>query len=79
VLSEIQLKDLLGLLVAIVSAAPALALPSPLPLPLPGPHPVPAPAPDLAVSAPAVLAVILAYLLARLVVRHWAAPKAASL
>ncbi|HLY79385.1 MAG TPA: hypothetical protein VKQ70_08430 [Caulobacteraceae bacterium] len=66
------MKFLLGILVAAVSAAPALALP----LPLPRPHPVPVPLPELAVGAPAVIAVIGAYFLARLLVPARAAQKA---
>jgi hypothetical protein len=67
------LKFLVGILVAAVSAAPAFAFTF---FPLPRPHPVPAPAPDLAIGAPAVLAVIGAYVIARLVVRARATQKA---
>jgi hypothetical protein len=65
------LKFLLGILVAAASAAPAFALPL-----LPRPHPVPVPLPELAVGAPAVIAVIGAYLLARLLVPARSAQKA---
>ena len=54
------MKVILGTLIAIAGAYPALAF-SP---------PVPAPAPDLGVGVPAVLAVIVAYVVARLVVRR---------
>jgi hypothetical protein len=74
------LKVLLGVLVAIVGAAPAFAFSWPFPLPFPWPfprhHPVPVPAPELAVGAPAVLAVICAYVIARLVIRQREAAKA---
>ena len=72
---EITLKFLIGILAAAASAAPAFAFSLPI-LPFPRPHPVPAPAPDLAVGAPAVLAVIGAYVIARLVVRARATQKA---
>lgn len=65
------MKALLGLLVAIVAPAPAFAF-------LLGQHyrhPVPVPAPDLAVGGSAVVAVIAAYIIARLVIRHRATPK----
>jgi hypothetical protein len=65
------LKVLLGMLVSLVSVAPALAQGSFIIN-----HPAPAPAPDLAVGAPAVLAVIAAYAIARLVIRHRATSKA---
>jgi hypothetical protein len=65
------LKFLAGLLAAVASAAPAFAVPiSSVPLPRP------APAPDLAIGAPAVLAVIGAYVIARLLVRPRAVQKA---
>lgn len=71
------MKFLVGSLIAAVSAAPAFAFSLPIPImPFPRPHPVPAPAPDLAIGAPAVLAVIAAYVIARLVVRARAAQKA---
>jgi hypothetical protein len=67
------LKFLAGILAAVASAAPALAAPiSSVPLP----RPLPAPAPDLAIGVPAVLAVIGAYLIARLLVRPRATQKA---
>jgi hypothetical protein len=65
------LKVLLGVLVAIVASAPAFAF-------LLGDHYrhlVPAPAPALAVGGPAVLAVIAAYVIARLVIRRSTPPK----
>jgi hypothetical protein len=68
------LKVLLGVLVAIVGAVPAFAFT--FPWPLPRHHPVPVPAPELAVGAPAVLAVIGAYVIARLVIRQREAAKA---
>jgi hypothetical protein len=70
---ESPLKYLVGILVAAASAAPAFAFSI---FPFPRPHPVPAPAPDLAIGAPAVLAVIGAYVIARLVVRARATQKA---
>ena len=76
------MKYLLGILVAVVSAAPAFAFTFPFPIPFPifpfplPKHPVPAPAPDLAVGMPAVLAVIGAYVIARLLVRPRATQKA---
>jgi hypothetical protein len=74
------LRTLLGVLVAIVGAVPAMAFqfpfPLPFPWPFPSPHPVPVPAPELAVGAPAVFAVICAYVIARLVIRHRKASKA---
>jgi hypothetical protein len=72
---ESPLKYLVGILVAAASAAPAFAFQLPF-FPFPRPHPVPAPAPDLAIGAPAVLAVIGAYVIARLVVRARATQKA---
>ena len=65
------MKVLLGLFVAIVSAAPALALPI-----LPSPVARPSPAPDLAIGAPAVLAALGAYVIARLLIQHRTARKA---
>lgn len=65
------MKILLGVLVAMVTSAPAFAF-------LLGHHyrqPVPVPAPDLAVGAPAVVAVIAAYAIARLAVRRRATAK----
>jgi hypothetical protein len=65
------LKVLLGVLVAIVASAPAFAF-------LLGHHyrhPVPVPAPELAVGGLAALAVIAAYIIARLVILHSATPK----
>ena len=62
---EGSLKVLIGILVSLVGVAPAFAQ---------GAwwinHPAPAPAPDLAVGVPAVLAVIGAYVIARLVIRR---------
>jgi hypothetical protein len=63
----------LGLLVAFVGSAPAFAF-------LLGQHyrdpvPAPAPAPELAVGGLAVAAVVVAYVVARLVNRLGAAPK----
>ena len=69
---EGSLKVLLGLLVSLVGVAPALAQGSFI---INHP-PAPAPAPDLAVGEPAVLAVIAAYAIARLVIRHRATSKA---
>jgi len=67
---EGSLKVLVGILVSLVGVAPAFAQ---------GAwwinHPAPAPAPDLAVGVPAVLAVIGAYAIARLVIRHRATAK----
>jgi hypothetical protein len=57
------MKFLIGLFVAIAAAIPAFAVP-------PTAVPRPAPAPDLAVGVPAVLAVIGAYAIARLLVRR---------
>ena len=71
---ESPLKFLLAIMVAAVSAAPAFAFILPLPLPLPRPHPVPTP--ELAIGAPAVIAVICAYVLARLLVPAFAPQKA---
>jgi|SRR5271154_1433512 len=77
VVGEIGLKFLVGILAAAASAAPAFAFSLPIPiLPFPRPHPIPAPAPDLAIGAPAVLAVIGAYVIARLIVRARATQKA---
>jgi hypothetical protein len=53
------MKFLVGFFVAIASGVPALAFAA-----------VPAPAPDLGVGAPAVLAVIGAYAIARLLIRR---------
>jgi hypothetical protein len=69
---EGSLKVLVGILVSLAGVAPAFAGNGGWALN----HPSPAPAPDLAVGAPAVLAVIVAYAVARLVIRHRAAPKA---
>jgi hypothetical protein len=66
------LKVLVGILVSLVSVAPAFAGNGGWALN----HPAPAPAPDLAVGAPAVLAVIAAYAIARLVIRNRATSKA---
>ncbi len=68
------MKFLIGSLIAAVSAAPTFAF-SFIPLPIQRLHPMPAPAPDLAVGAPAVLAVIGAYLIARLLIRARATQK----
>ena len=68
------MKLLLGVLFAVVASAPAFAF-------LLGHHyrqPVPVPAPELAVGATAVAAVILAYVVARLVIRRMAAKKDAT-
>ena len=54
------MKVILGTLIAIAGAYPALAFTVP----------VPAPVPDLGVGVPAVLAVIAAYVVARLVIRR---------
>ena len=66
------MKTLLGVLVAIVGAAPAFAVP------VPRPTPFPVPAPELAVGGPAALAVIGAYIIARLVIRRREAAKVRS-
>ena len=55
------MKVLVGILVSLVGVAPASAGNGGWALD----HPAPAPAPDLAVGAPAVLAVIAAYAIAR--------------
>lgn len=57
------MRFLVGLFVAVASAVPAFAVPTTA-------VPRPAPAPDLAVGGAAVLAVIGAYVIARLVVRR---------
>lgn len=62
---ESSLKVLLGLLVSVVSGAAAFAVPI-----LPSSVPRPSPAPDLAIGAPAMLAAIGAFVLARLLIRH---------
>lgn len=69
------MKFLVGICLAAVSAAPAFAVSLPT-LPILRPHPVPVPAPDLAIGVPAVLAVIGAYVVARLLVRQRATQKA---
>jgi len=58
---ESSLKVLVGILVSLVGVAPASAGNGGWALD----HPAPAPAPDLAVGAPAVVAVIAAYAIAR--------------
>jgi hypothetical protein len=58
------MKVLLGMLVAIAGAGPALAfLPS-------APAPAPAPAPVLGVGLSSILAIIAAYVIAQLLIRH---------
>ena len=56
------MKVVLGALIAAAGAIPAVAFSVPAP--------APAPAPDLGVGIPAVLAVIAAYVIARLVIRR---------